>query len=134
MYKRQVHDTTGVIPAKLVVERKIHLPGDSMFGSPETQFQELQNYSLLLQKQLREMDHLVRGQLKRASDKMKTLYDICSNNVDFEEGQVWSYNPKHRLDRSPKLKTNWEAPYTVKKRINRKDSRNSCLLYTSRCV
>ena len=55
MYKRQnldqpvvvrssVHDATGVIPAKLVVERKTRIPGNVMFGSHETEFEERENY------------------------------------------------------------------------------------------
>ena len=65
------------------------------------------------------MNRLVRGRLKNASDKMKTRYDIHSNSVGFQEGdQVWLFNPKRRHGRTPKLQTNWEGPYTVKKRIN----------------
>ena len=36
-----VHDATGVIPAKLVVERKTQIPGNVMFRSHETEFEEL---------------------------------------------------------------------------------------------
>ena len=90
-----------------------------MFGSPETQSQEPQNYSSHLENQLREMNHLITGQLKIASDKMKTRYDIRSNTVGFQEGdQVWLFNPKRRRGRSHKLQSNWEGSYTVKKRIN----------------
>ena len=35
-YRSSVHDTTGMTPAKLVLGREIRLPGDLMFGSPET--------------------------------------------------------------------------------------------------
>ena len=75
-YRSSVHDTTGMTPAKLVFGREIRLPGDLMFGSPETQSQEPKNYSSQLENQLREMNRLVRGRLKIASDKMKTRYDI----------------------------------------------------------
>ena len=81
-------------PAKLVFGREIGLPGDLMFGPPETQSQEPQNYSSQLENQLREMNRLIRGWLKIASDKMKTRYDIRSNSVGFQDGdQVWLYNP-----------------------------------------
>ena len=96
VYKRQ----TGMTPAKLVFGREIRLPGDLMFGSPETQSQEPKNYSSQLENQLRGMNHLVRGRLKIASDKMKTGYDIRSNCVGFQEGdQVWLFNPKRRRGR-----------------------------------
>ena len=68
-------------PVKLVFGREIRLPGDLMFGSPETQSQEPQNYSSQLENRLREMNRLVRGRLKIASDKMETRYDIRSNSV-----------------------------------------------------
>ena len=121
-YRSSVHGTSGMTTAKLVFGREIRLPGDLMFGSPETQCQEPQNYSSQLENQLREMNRLIRGRLKIASDKMKTQYNIRSNSVGFQEGdQVWLFNPKRHRGRSPKLQTNWEGPYT-------------CLLYTSRCV
>ena len=94
-------------PAKLVFGQEIRLPGDLMFGSPETQSQEPQNYSSQLENQLQEMNHLVRRWLKIASDKLKTRYDICSNSVGFQEGdQVWLFNQNRCRGRSPKLQTN----------------------------
>ena len=54
-YRSSVHDTTGMTPAKLVFGREIRLPGYLMFGSPETQSQEPQNYSSQLENQLREI-------------------------------------------------------------------------------
>ena len=55
MYKRQdldqpvvfmssVYDATGMIPAKLAVERKTHIPWNLMFGSLETEFEGQENY------------------------------------------------------------------------------------------
>ena len=49
MYKRQVfrssvHDATGVIAAKPVVERKTRIPGNLMFGAHETEFEKRENY------------------------------------------------------------------------------------------
>ena len=89
------------------------------------------NYSSQLENQLREMNRLVRGRLKVASDKMKTRYDIRSNSVGFQEGDpVWLFNPKRRRGRLPKLQSNWEGPYTVKLTMlfigfDRKDSESS---------
>ena len=87
-YRSSVHDTTGMTPAKLVFGREIRLPGDLMFGSPESQSQEPKNYSSQLENQLREMNRLLRGRLKIASDKMITQYDIRSNSVGFQEGDL----------------------------------------------
>ena len=43
-YRSSIHDAMGVIPAKLVVEQKTHIPGNLMFGSHETEFEEQENY------------------------------------------------------------------------------------------
>ena len=40
VFRSSVHDATGVIPAKLVVERKTRILGNVMFGSHETEFEE----------------------------------------------------------------------------------------------
>ena len=44
-YRSSVHGIPGMIPAKLAVERQIRIPGYLLFGSPKTEFKELQNYS-----------------------------------------------------------------------------------------
>ena len=119
VYKTSLHDTTSMTAAQLVlVGHETCLSGDLMVISLETQFQELQNYSLQLQNELLEMIHLIRGWLQIASDKMKMWYDIHSNSVGFEQDQIWLYNPKCHCGHPPKLQTNWEGPYTVKERNN----------------
>ena len=42
--RSSVHNATGVIPANLVVARKTRIPGNVMFGSHETEFDERENY------------------------------------------------------------------------------------------
>ncbi|GBN32420.1 hypothetical protein AVEN_169514-1 [Araneus ventricosus] len=50
---------------------------------------------------------------------MKTRYDSGATDHHFKEGdQVWMYNPKRRRGLSTKLQQNWEAPYTVVKKLN----------------
>ena len=74
-------------------------------------------YSSQLENQLQEMNRLITGWLKIASGKLKMWYNIHSNSAGFEEGnQIWFYNPKHHHGRFPKFQSNWEGPYTVKKR------------------
>ena len=46
VFRSSIHDATGVIPAKLAVERKTRIPGNLMFGPHETEFKEPENYSL----------------------------------------------------------------------------------------
>ncbi|GFW61250.1 kinectin [Trichonephila clavipes] len=63
---------------------------------------------------MEEMHHLARERIGMASEKMKTQYDARATGHDFNEGdQVWLWNPKRRKGLFPKLKTNWEGPYTV---------------------
>ena len=42
--RSSLHDASGVIPAKLVVERKTNIPGKLMLVSHETEFEEPENY------------------------------------------------------------------------------------------
>ncbi|GBM15772.1 Fatty acyl-CoA reductase wat [Araneus ventricosus] len=50
---------------------------------------------------------------------MKIRYDSRATDHLFKEGDlVWMYNPKRRRGLSPKLKQNWEGPYTVVKKLN----------------
>ena len=44
VFRSSVHDATGVIPAKLVVAQKTRIPGNVVFGSHETEFEEPENY------------------------------------------------------------------------------------------
>ena len=72
---------------------------------------------------------------------IRDRYEIRCNSVGFQEGdQVWLFNPKRRRGHSPKLQTNFEGLYTVKKRINdvvyriQQEGQRKfkvCLLYTS---
>ena len=46
VFRSSAHDATGVIPAKLVGERKSRIPGNVMFGAHETEFEEPGNFLL----------------------------------------------------------------------------------------
>ena len=49
---------------------------------------------------------------------MKTRYDICADDSEFEpQDKVWFYNPQGEKGRSPKLQCKWEGPWIVVKRI-----------------
>ena len=54
-----------------------------------------------------------------ASDKMKISYDLKGNSAGLQVGDlVWTYNPRRRKGRCPKLSSDWEGPYTIVMRIN----------------
>ena len=50
---------------------------------------------------------------------MKNYYDLCADDITFEEGDaVWLHNPCKKVGHSPKLMRPWEGPYTIIKVIN----------------
>ncbi|GBM00131.1 Inhibitor of growth protein 2 [Araneus ventricosus] len=50
---------------------------------------------------------------------MKTRYDSGATGHHFKEGdQVFMYNPKRQRGLSPKLRQNWEGPYTIVKKLH----------------
>ncbi|GFV21371.1 retrovirus-related Pol polyprotein from transposon 412 [Trichonephila clavipes] len=78
-----------------------------------------EEYIEKLQAIMEEMHHLARERIGMASEKMKARNDARAPGHDFHErDKVWLWNPKRRKGLSPKLQTNWEAPYTVLKRLN----------------
>lgn len=118
-YRSSVHETTGKTPSSVVFGRELRLPSDIMFGTPEDNHVQLEDYLHHLSDRLKEVHNFVRQKGQLASDRMKTRYDRRANEFGFKNGdKVWFYNPIRRKGRNPKLQKSWEGPYTIIKRIN----------------
>lgn len=118
-YRAAVHDTTGLTPAKIVFGKELRLPCDLVFGSPNNEEMEAQDYADMLREKLRTIHAVASERIRLASDRMKARYDSKANSAGFQSGDlVWLYNPQRKKGRSPKLSPDWEGPYTVIKRIN----------------
>ncbi|GFY00934.1 hypothetical protein TNCV_1363401 [Trichonephila clavipes] len=109
----------AIPPSQMLFRRDLRLPVDLLFSRPPDAPLAPEEYIEKLQARMEEMHHLARERIGMASEKMKTRYDARAPGHDFHErDKVWLWNPKHRKGLSPKMQTNWEAPYTVLKRLN----------------
>ena len=92
-YSLSVHDAMGVIPGKLVVERKNHIPGNLMLESHEIEFEESEKYLLQVDRLRRSPGRVLLQQWfacsKRTGLSRRPCYDIteqstCLSNVPEE--------------------------------------------------
>lgn len=60
-----------------------------------------------LRKSLTKTHGSVRQTIKIVSDRAKAHYDTMGNHSQFNEDQVWLYNPQRRKRLSPKLSSSW---------------------------
>lgn len=118
-YRSAVHDTTGMTPAMVLFGRELRLPCDILFGCPDREPSNVEDYTDELREKLLDIHELVRKKMDIASDRMKTRYDLKANSTGFHQGdKVWLWNPQRKKGISPKLTPAWEGPYVVVKRIN----------------
>ncbi|GFW96196.1 retrovirus-related Pol polyprotein from transposon 412 [Trichonephila clavipes] len=118
-YMSVVLETTGYSPSQMLFGRDLRLPADLLFSWPADAPLAPEEYVEKLQARMEEIHHLGRERIGNVSEKMKTRYDARATGHDFHESdKVWLWNPKRRKGLSPKLKTNWESPYTVLRRLN----------------
>ncbi|GBM64251.1 hypothetical protein AVEN_167276-1 [Araneus ventricosus] len=97
----------------------LRLPCDTLFGRPSETPSSPNEYMKNLEARLESVHALARERIKLASKGMKTRYDSRATDHHFKEGDlVWMFNPKRRRGLSPKLRQNWEGPYTVVKKLN----------------
>ena len=110
-YRSAVHNTTGQILARIVFGRKLRLPCDILFGSPNEEPKEVIDYVDHLKEMLLCVHETVRHKIRMVSDRMKTSYHLKGTSADFQaEELVRLYNPRRRKGRCPKLSPEWEGP------------------------
>ena len=132
VYKRQlVHDATRVIPAKLVVTRKIRIPGNVMFESHETEFEERENYPS-------------QGWPPRSPGRVLLRRRFASSGrTGLRRGQCYdSTEQSTRLSNAPERSRCKRVVYVLQDAFCENfldcaglcSGARTCLLYTSRCV
>ncbi|KAJ8943214.1 hypothetical protein NQ318_016727 [Aromia moschata] len=118
-YRSSIHETTGQIPASIVMGRELRLPCDLKFGCTPGDDVAGEDYISPLRQSMDDIHERVHSNIQGASDRMKETYDINANDGRYQLGnQVWLYNPQRRRGLSPKLQSSWEGPYEVVTRIN----------------
>ncbi|XP_063215566.1 retrovirus-related Pol polyprotein from transposon 412 isoform X1 [Bacillus rossius redtenbacheri] len=118
-YRAAIHDSTGQTPASIVFGQELRLPCDIKFGHPHQESTSTTDYVNRLEERMTFIHDEARRNLRIATNRMKTRYDMKANSAGYHEGDlVWLYNPQRRKGRCPKLQTAWEGPYEVLKRLN----------------
>jgi len=111
------HETIKISPAKMCFGKDLKLPLDLLRGNlSQESFISREDYVLQLKEKLNFIYEKVRHHLDVRSLRTKALYDRNARHISFSFGQkVWLYNPRKFVGKSPKLQSNWEGPYEVKK-------------------
>ncbi|KAJ8932199.1 hypothetical protein NQ318_009568 [Aromia moschata] len=95
-YRSSIHETTGQIPASIVMSRELRLPCDLKFGCTPGDDVAGEDYVSTLRQRMDDIHERVRSSIQGASDRMKETYDINANDGSF-----------------PKLICGWDFPNSV---------------------
>ena len=115
-YRASVHESTGLIPNKLVLNHETNLPIDLMVGAtPDTPVCPVQYVEWLREASEHTLEFVQRN-LRANAERQKRLYDRKGGLPSFEVGDsVWRYNhPGSKLKFGKKL----EGPYLDTARLN----------------
>ncbi|GBM31847.1 hypothetical protein AVEN_56942-1 [Araneus ventricosus] len=113
--KEQGKSVTGKTPAETFSNRTLRFPCDILFGRPRDTPSSLTNSEAGLES----AQASAGWKVELSRERLKTRYYSRTTDYHFKEGVlVWMYDPKRRRGLSPKLKQNWEGPYTVVKKLN----------------
>ena len=76
-YRTAIHETTGCIPASLMLGRDLRLPIDLLFGRPDQEpSSSISAYGDRLEARLEQVHEFARDHLRLISDRMKERYMI----------------------------------------------------------
>lgn len=121
-YRSAVHETTKQTPALMIMGRELRLPGDLMFKRPSAADDNTtaSNYVEQLIENLHITHELARENLQQSTDRMETRYNTKAKGCKFVVGDlVWLFDPKRKKGLSPKLQSDWVAPFEVLEVISR---------------
>ena len=106
------------MPSLVLMKHELSLPLDLLRGPTSTTLNE-NTFIGEMKKRFAEIHKFVRRRMHLCSDKMKSWYDTYSRPISFVPGeQVWLYYLRCTIGKCPKLQSNWESSYLVKKRLN----------------
>ena len=119
-YRSSVHETLGVSPARMIFGRDLTLPIDLAIGRPVREEKHcVTDYAYELEQRLLDIHEYARKHLKIASDSMKRQYDVKTNHINYNIGNVvWYFKPSRRKGFNPKIQIHWKGPYVVTQRLN----------------
>jgi len=99
-----VHQSTGYSPNYLMLKREVRSPVDIVFGTPLDQPPaSYDDYSMAMEKRMKQAYSLVRQHLGTAAQRMKRQYDVRVRQQRYRKGQwVLYYNPRKYQGRQQK--------------------------------
>ena len=120
-YGSSVHATTGVTPAEMCTGSDLRFPLDLIRGCPPEE-EDCPNYGSYVQKlktNINKIHQSARKNIFLSSKHARRTYVRTSRHADFQEQQnVWLHNPRRVKGRTSNLRSNWEGPYKIVKKIN----------------
>ncbi|XP_062421526.1 uncharacterized protein clasp1b [Pungitius pungitius] len=115
-----VHDSTSCTPSLLMLGRELRTPAELAFGRPPDapRVPAGPDYARRLQDRLDSAHAYARRQMRSAGVRQKRNYDVRAKGRHFAAGElVWTYTPKRKKGRCPKLDSHWVGPCLVLERL-----------------
>jgi hypothetical protein len=106
----------------MMLGREVRLPAEVLFGSGKLDKDEIASYGdyvTRLRERMSIAHHVARKHLGDAAVRRKTNYDAKSNLIRYKRGSmVWFLSDNNQLHITPKLRSPYEGPFLVLKRVN----------------
>ena len=113
----------GMTPNLLMLGREVRLPAEIMFGIPGTEIEGAVNtygeYVEKLRDKMQKAHDVAREHIGSAAKRQKETYDVKRALHTYKVGDyIWFYTDVGQLGMAPKLRSPYEGPYLVIKKIN----------------
>ena len=128
-YRTVLHESTGYSPYRVNFGRSPKLPVNVMLRRvpppEEGEKNEVPEFVEEVSRSLKETYDDVRQKLKEAHKKNKVIYDKgVAGSSHIIGDRVWLYIPSMKQERTRKLSSLWQGPYTI---IDRVGAVNYCI-------
>jgi hypothetical protein len=121
-YRATPHETTGLSPNMLMLGREVRLPAEVLFGTGKLNRDEISSYGdyvTNLRERMSTAHQVARKRLGEAAARRKTNYDAKANLIRYKRGSmVWFQSDNNQLKITPKLRSPYEGPFLVLKKVN----------------
>ena len=112
-YNTSRQASTGYSAFYLMLERKVRIPLDIVFGTPTSEVADPSEYAQTLRERL---EKCLRDNLGTAAERQKEYYNRRVHGEPYHEGDyVWLLNPAVPRGQSKKLYCRWVGPFKVVK-------------------
>ena len=122
-YRATVNESTGLTPNLVMLGREVRLPAEMMFGMTNSgavdTYTSYGDYVWTLRERMQAAHAVTRHHLQVSATRQKEYYDLRSVLHAYKPGDlVWCLSDLKQLHIAPKLRSPYEGPYLVLKKIN----------------